>query len=768
MAEGGQGLQIRLLGEVRLTAPDGSEVRIPSRRSQALLAFLVLSGGRSLLRTAVAEILWPDSAAEQARASLRQELAVLRKALRQAGLEPVEAGKDRIRWTGAAPVADVTELERRSAAGSLGDLRQAAAICGGLFMQGFSLRSEAFMDWLEAERARLRTLSLTALDEQLRASEEAGDAGRIALAAEQLLTIDPMREAAHRSLIRAYAALGRRSDALRQFETCRAALSRETGAAPSAETEALAARIRASDPLPEPVRTPSARDGAAVLVVHLPEIAALPPATDPETLAGVQAQFAALAQRTVTGLEGRMLPGVGDRVVALFTGGPEAEIRAALAGLMLTDEPLPIEGGMLHPAGGLSSGLVALDAASGRVAGRSLQAAVQVAHRAAPGELRADLAMREVLAEDYALTEVAGTLRVVPPDVPVTMPTPTPPAPRRDVPQGPAAEAQWQDWRAAMRRGDLRTAASIGDRTAALPAEAGGVGQVMTGITRLFRGRVGAAEAVLTHAEALYTLPDLFGIDPGLSGRCLHPWVQCLRGAPGRAGEALRRAVSEAQGAGHPETLMACLVVSALMQDSLGETVGAEAAARAAHDAAGDWPDWQAFALGLLGRARDRLGDAAGTTQIAEALSAYRASGAALAVPFFHVWLAEAHLELGDAAEALVQADEGLSHGAATGVLLVEPDLLRLQALALVHQGRGGEGQAEAGFIASMESARRAGSGLYRLRAAVSYAGHLRREGRVRDAIRRLEEGLAAIEPGGPPTADLKAAQALRQRLAMD
>ncbi|MDF0595097.1 AfsR/SARP family transcriptional regulator [Psychromarinibacter halotolerans] len=761
-------MQIRLLGDVRLTAPDGSEVRIPSRRSQALLAFLVLSSGRSLLRTVVAEVLWPDSAAEQARASLRQELAVLRKALRLAGLDPIEAGKDRIRWTGAAPLADVTELERRSAAGSLGDLRQAAAICGGLFMQGFSLRSEAFMDWLEAERTRLRTLALTALQEQLRASEEAGDAGRIALAAEQLLIIDPVREAAHRSLIRAYAALGRRSDALRQFETCRAVLNRETGAVPAAETEALAARIRASDPLPEPVRTPSARDGAAVLVVHLPEIAGLDATTDPEMLAGVQAQFAALAQRTVTGLEGRLMPGVGDRIVALFTGGPEAEIRAALAGLMLTDEPLPIEGGMLRPAGGLSSGLVALDAGSGRVAGRSLQAAVQVAHRAAPGELRADLSMREVLAEDYSLTEVAGTLRVVPPDVPAARPEPAATPTRREEPQGPAAEAQWQDWRAAMRRGDLRTAASIADRTAALRAEAGEVGQVMTGVTRLFRGRVGAAEAVLTHTEALYTLPDLFGIDPGLFGRCLHAWLLCLRGAPGRAGEALRRAVSEARGAGHPETLMACLTVAALMQDTLGEAAAAESAARAAHDAAADWPDWQAFALGLLGRARDRLGDAAGAGQVSEALAVYRSSGAALGVPFFHVWLAEAHLEVGDASEALLQADEGLSHGASTGVLVVEPELLRLQALALVRQGRGGEGQAEAGFVAAMESARRAGSGLFRLRTAVSYAGHLRREGRVRDAIRRLEEGLAAVEPGGPPTADLKAAQALRQRLAMD
>ena len=117
--------------------------------------------------------------------------------------------------------------------------------------------------------------------------------------------------------------------------------------------------------------------------------------------------------------------------------------------------------------------------------------------------------------------------------------------------------------------------------------------------------------------------------------------------------------------------------------------------------------------------------------------------------------------------DGLALVDEGLAHGAATGVLGAEAELLRLQALLLLRQSHKGTDAVEAAFVAALDSARRSGAGLHDLRVSVSFAGYLFQSGRLREAAGRLDKGLAAVDPGGPPVADVKSAQALRRRLSL-
>ena len=77
--------QIRLFGGQSLSAWDGRHVALPTRKCWGLLAYLVQSKSRDIPREEIAALLWPRSAEAQARASLRQELAVLRRALETAG-----------------------------------------------------------------------------------------------------------------------------------------------------------------------------------------------------------------------------------------------------------------------------------------------------------------------------------------------------------------------------------------------------------------------------------------------------------------------------------------------------------------------------------------------------------------------------------------------------------------------------------------------------------------------------------------------------------
>ncbi|TGU37038.1 alpha/beta hydrolase, partial [bacterium M00.F.Ca.ET.152.01.1.1] len=73
----------------------------------------------------------------------------------------------------------------------------------------------------------------------------AGDPAPCIRAALRLVAMEPLREDAHRALMRSYAAQGRVNLALKQYELCRDALQRELRLMPEAETRNLYEELRA-------------------------------------------------------------------------------------------------------------------------------------------------------------------------------------------------------------------------------------------------------------------------------------------------------------------------------------------------------------------------------------------------------------------------------------------------------------------------------------------------------------------------------------------
>jgi DNA-binding SARP family transcriptional activator len=65
-------------------------------------------------------------------------------------------------------------------------------------------------------------------------------------ACERLLEREPLRESAHRALMTALAALGRRADALAHYAALADRLRRDLGVPPSAQTQALAGQLAAA------------------------------------------------------------------------------------------------------------------------------------------------------------------------------------------------------------------------------------------------------------------------------------------------------------------------------------------------------------------------------------------------------------------------------------------------------------------------------------------------------------------------------------------
>ena len=107
-----------------------------------------------------------------------------------------------------------------------------------------NLDSLPFEEWLRQERERLHRLVLDALFELAARKLAQADFSAARNLALRQLALEPWREVAYRQLMEALALHGERSAALAQYEACRVALKQELNIKPSAETEALAARIR--------------------------------------------------------------------------------------------------------------------------------------------------------------------------------------------------------------------------------------------------------------------------------------------------------------------------------------------------------------------------------------------------------------------------------------------------------------------------------------------------------------------------------------------
>src|SRR5512134_3159615 len=77
-------VRLTLLGGYRVRRADGSDVRLPTRKAEALLAYLACHPGEKQPRDRLTALLWGDRGDKQARHSLSQTLLSLRQELGEA------------------------------------------------------------------------------------------------------------------------------------------------------------------------------------------------------------------------------------------------------------------------------------------------------------------------------------------------------------------------------------------------------------------------------------------------------------------------------------------------------------------------------------------------------------------------------------------------------------------------------------------------------------------------------------------------------------
>jgi TolB-like protein len=280
-------LEISLLGAFQLRA-GGRAIDLPGRRERALLAYLAMPAGEPRSREKLAGILWSERGDKQARDSLKQAVLKLRKALDGADAALL-SDREFVTLDRTAVAVDAAEFERLIAEGTPEGAARAMALYRGDLLDGLDIRDSAFDDWLLMERQRLRDLArqtLAALLDRYMAAD--GMHEQAAAVARRLLMLDPLREGAHRALMRLYAQQGQTALALKQYQTCRDQLQQELGVKPEAETTRLYQSIQQGRSAPgqtaelEPAAerlaapAPPRAAGAEPAVSTKPSIAVLP------------------------------------------------------------------------------------------------------------------------------------------------------------------------------------------------------------------------------------------------------------------------------------------------------------------------------------------------------------------------------------------------------------------------------------------------------------------------------------------------------------
>lgn len=255
-------MEYRLLGPIEAVRDDGDVLVLGGGKMLAVLARVVLEGGRTVPVTRLIDELWPG----EPPASAAHAVQVYVSDLRKAGITAVERHGAGYRLERAADQLDADRFERAVADGvalhrdsrhfeASSVLRDALALWRGEALGGVPA------DLLVEERRRLDELRLTALEARIAADLALGFERQVIAELETLVAREPLNERFRAQLMLALYRSGRQADALTAYAAARRALVDELGLEPSLALRELHRQILRQDLSldVEPAHTPASQ-----------------------------------------------------------------------------------------------------------------------------------------------------------------------------------------------------------------------------------------------------------------------------------------------------------------------------------------------------------------------------------------------------------------------------------------------------------------------------------------------------------------------------
>ena len=299
-------------------------------------------------------------------------------------------------------------------------------------------------------------------------------------------------------------------------------------------------------------------------------------------------------------------------------------------------------------------------------------------------------------------------------------------------------------WRYYITQPQLRTARELGDTLLRLAQRADDpalavIAHYALGVTWLFLGALPAARLHLEEGIARYT-PDQrrapafrMGQDPGVACRSYAAWTLWLLGYPDQSLARLPDALALAHGLSHSFSLayarLVAAVVSQLRRDVPAVHEHAEAAVALSIEQR--FPLWATWGTIMHGWALAMQGqDEEGMAQVRQGIAAFRATGAALHVPYFCTLLAEVTDHLGHTADGLQALTEAHTLVEQHGDRWWEAEVCRLRGVLLLRQTVTPQAEAEACFQQALDVARRQEAKSLELRAAMNLSRLWQQQGK--------------------------------------
>ena len=248
---------IRLLGAIGIDWAGAPLTEFRSQKTLVLLAYL-LCEDRPITRDYLAGLSWPEMPQSQALGLLRRSLYDLNSQLPGC----LEMDRRTARFSPTAPVTvDLRCFAALTAQDDVTAWAEAVALYRAPFLQGIYVDDAPELEnWLVREQERWQREVVRLLNRLIAYHTERAAYQPALDYTQQLLTVEPWREEAHRQAMLLLARMGQMSAALAQYERCRQVLQAELAVEPAHETEKLRTRIAAiahqpTHPLP-PATTP--------------------------------------------------------------------------------------------------------------------------------------------------------------------------------------------------------------------------------------------------------------------------------------------------------------------------------------------------------------------------------------------------------------------------------------------------------------------------------------------------------------------------------
>jgi DNA-binding SARP family transcriptional activator len=252
-------LYITCFGRFEVKRSSQHVVLCPNRKGQAILRYLVAHSEHRATIDMLMAVLWPEDEPEVAHHKLQVAVSALRRSLNHGYVK--DAGGGHILCKNGVyelnpliPLrTDVDEFLEYYQAG-----RQSSGSTMAVYYEracdlytGPFLSEDLYADWSFMRRGQLSQAYLTMCTALAEYYLEAGRYEHAMRWIGAILKENRCDEGAHRQLMRAYVARGRRSDALRQYQLCARILAEELGAQPMPETISLFQAILNNENLPE-------------------------------------------------------------------------------------------------------------------------------------------------------------------------------------------------------------------------------------------------------------------------------------------------------------------------------------------------------------------------------------------------------------------------------------------------------------------------------------------------------------------------------------